>query len=76
MPWMKVTVGMKDGDQPVESIVNTDTIIRFQSSTGGTWIKFVDGSNLEVLDPIDEITEAVLKADAKKANNGLPTNQR
>lgn len=75
MPWMKVTVGKK-GDEPVESVINTDTIIRFQSVGEKTYIKFVDGSILEVLDPMEEITEVVLKADEKKAKNGLPTNQR
>jgi hypothetical protein len=71
---MKVTVASVN--QPVESIVNTDTIVRFHGDARNTWIRFIDGSILEVLDPIEEITEAVLKADEKKAKNGLPTNQR
>jgi len=75
VPWMAVTVGMENGE-PVESTVNTDAIVCFQALNGGTWIKFVDGSYLEILDPIEQVTQVVLKADEKKAKNGLPTNQR
>ena len=65
MPWMEVIVG-KIGDEPVKSVINTDTIIRFMPLNGVTFIKFVDGSFLEVHDSMEEITQVVLKADEKK----------
>jgi hypothetical protein len=76
VPWMQVQVALPE-DGSIENVINTDTIIRVGSLVnGGSYIMFVDGSTLRVLDSMSEIVEVVLKADEKKAKNGLPTNQR
>lgn len=58
-------------DEPVEEVINTDKIVRFCTWTikgvQGTYIKFVDGTTIHVLDPMQEIIDVVLQADAKKA---------
>ena len=73
MPWMRVNVVEHDGTK-YECTINTDTIVRFMSLFGGTLIRFVDGSLIQTSDPIEEITESVLRADEKKAKHGLPNN--
>lgn len=79
MPWMKVSVVDDESevtrhsttDDPVEEVINTDMIVRFCSWTikgiQGTNIKFVDGTSIHVLDPMQEIIDVVLQADANKA---------
>lgn len=75
MPWMKVMIDV-DGNPPVENVINTDTIIRFGPRGTGSYIKFMDGTSIQVLDPMSEIIEVVLRADeTKKAQNGLPVNE-
>ena len=67
MPWMQVSV---EGHEhaPEETVINTDAIVLFKSSvSGGTYIKFLDGTTLLVLDPMKEIVDVVLRADANKA---------
>lgn len=66
MPWMDVVVIHENGDT-VDNVINTDTIVRFgQRAEGGTFIRFVDGSTVQVADPMDEILNTVLQADARK----------
>lgn len=65
MPWMKLTMVI-DGEEPVETVVNTDTISRFTAYDGGAQIKFSDGSSIIVADSVDEIIQVVLTADEKK----------
>lgn len=66
MPWMNVT-GIHEGGVEVHNVINTDEIVRFSPmADGGTFIRFTDGTVLHVTDPMQEIIDVVLNADAKK----------
>lgn len=57
-----------EGGTAAEIVVNTDTISRFGAVSGDvTYLKFSDGSSIHVREPMQEIIDVVLEADAKKA---------
>lgn len=61
MPWMSVT-----GIDSKEMVINTDAIVRFQKAhIEGTVIWLTDGM-VQVSDRMEEIVQALLKADEKK----------
>ena len=64
MPWMDVEIEAV-GRESVKSVVNTDTITRFGPTPNGTYIRFIDGSSIDVLDSFEEILQVVLKAQSK-----------
>jgi hypothetical protein len=69
MAWMSVKV-TEDFSGTTDRAVNTNSIARFgPRKTGGSRIWFADGSQIDVEDEYDEILNAVLTADAKKAKS-------
>lgn len=65
MPWMEVQ--QANVDEGIRTVVNTDTIIFVSGAEGhGAYLKFSDGSVMQVVDSFKEIIQVVLKADEKK----------
>jgi hypothetical protein len=51
---------------PVDNIVNIDAIVRVgKNDRGGCYIRFIDGTAMDVGDSFQEITEVLLKAQGK-----------
>lgn len=64
MAWMDVMVEVV-GHAPIKNVVNTDAIVRFGARANGSYIRFVDGMAIDVLDSFDDILQVVLKAQSK-----------
>lgn len=65
MPWMEVK--QNGVDESVRTVVNTDAIVFVSGAEGhGAYLKFSDGSIMQVVDSFKEIIDLVLKADEKK----------
>lgn len=60
MAWMNVEIEI-DG-KLIPNVVNIDCIVRYGSRTSGSYLKLIDGSTIEVNDPVEEITAVILKA--------------
>ena len=64
MSWM--TVEIKVEDKIISNIINIETIVRFGPRLdGSSYMRFVDGSTVELADSFDSITQAILKAQGK-----------
>jgi len=49
----------------VDNIVNIDAIVRVGRNTNGCYIKFLDGTSIDVQDTFQEIKAVLLKAEGK-----------
>jgi hypothetical protein len=50
---------------PVDNIVNIDAIVRVGPRDSGSYIRFLDGTAIDVVDSFQEIAEVLLKAQGK-----------
>ena len=68
MPWMDVNVRSEVlGGPSFKAYINIDYIVRFNSVSdgSGSTLFLVNGEALRVVDPVEEIMQAVLKAQSK-----------
>ncbi len=64
--WMRVKQWKPTSPQiPRDTIVNIDKIIRISVLDQRTYIRFEDGSSIDVVDSFDEIADVILKAQGK-----------
>jgi hypothetical protein len=60
MAWLAVKINVP-GQSSVDNVVNTDTIVRFGPRGDGSYMRFVDGSSIELLDAYVELIEEIQK---------------
>jgi hypothetical protein len=61
MGWLIVKVDPGGGYEPVDNVVNTDNIVRFGSRGTGSYMKFVDGTSVDLLDAYTELIAEIQK---------------
>ena len=65
MAWMAVKQYFAT-QAPVDNIVNIDAIVRVGANNkGGCYIRFIDGTAIDVGDSFESIAEVLLKAQGK-----------
>jgi hypothetical protein len=62
--WIAIKQITLEGKQ-IDNIANIDTIVRVGPRGSGSYIKFLDGNSIDVVDSFQEIAEVLLKAQGK-----------
>ena len=65
MAWMAVKQYFAT-QAPVDNLVSLDAIVRVGPNGTGSYIRFIDGTSIDVVDSFQEITEVLLKAQQGK----------
>ena len=65
MVWMNVKQYMARHEPLTDNLINVDTISRVVRKEKGCYLKFVDGTSIEVEDSFEEIAQVFLKAQGK-----------
>ena len=60
MAWINVNIRVDGVDIP--NVVNTDTIVRFGPNRSGSYMRFVDGSSVNLTDDFHEIGQVIASA--------------
>lgn len=63
MAWVNVEIDV-DG-KSVPNVVQIDAIVRYGPRPQGSYIKFIDGSSVNLLDSFESITQVILQAQGK-----------